>query len=284
MADPRTLLLLGACITALAIFFLTSCARRNSDGDQAPDTVHNSRADSPSERLRAHANNSPRRIQAQRGRDSPSERLRAHANERDDFLMYVGVPLSNPTDWAAVSGMTEDSITVKGYGIHPINEVKAFLVAYPNGQLVDYQTHGLTLPKRFSGLTPSSKGEQDILQLADLGLGNRFLKIEYAPSQAKPNNPDHYSTTLTNISNEKIKVKRFAGYKKTSRGWELSTVTNKFYSAQEFQEWYGLRNPQWILPGQSARDPNNYGSPPLLWAYYCESESGAQFVAGAILQ
>jgi hypothetical protein len=61
-------------------------------------------------------------------------------------------------------------------------------------------------------------------------------------------------------------------------------VPKQFYSAAEFREWYGLGSSEWIEPGQAVSDPNNYGSPPVLWAYYCELASGQQFIAGGALE
>ena len=63
----------------------------------------------------------------------------------------------------------------------------------------------------------------------------------------------------------------------------MSTRPGKFYSDEEFREWYGLKNAQWILPNETATDPNNYGGRPVLWAYFGETEDGEPFVAGAIL-
>ena len=31
-------------------------------------------------------------------------------------------------------------------------------------------------------------------------------------------------------------------------------------------------------------DPNNYGSPPVMWAYYCEVEGGKKLLTGGIIE
>jgi hypothetical protein len=64
----------------------------------------------------------------------------------------------------------------------------------------------------------------------------------------------------------------------------LSAVTGTFYSGCEFCEWYGLGDREWLGPGESACDPNNYGGPPMLWACYCQAEDGKEFVAGGVLE
>ncbi len=259
MLDSRAMFIIENCVAVIIILSLTSCDSRSSNMQQESDMSR-----------------TPRTL-------TPSQRLRTLAAERGDYTILVGVPLSSPTEWAAVTKVDDDSLSVDGHGTLSLSDVRAFIVAYPNGQLVDYNGSGLPLPEGITGLSPSGDTDRDILQLADLRAGGQYIQIKYGRSTSRPNDHNHYSTTLTNISNEKIKINRFAGYTKTSRGWKLTTVTNKFYSAQEFQEWYGLGSDQWILPGQLASDANNYGSPPVLWAYYCESESGKQFIAGAVL-
>lgn len=42
--------------------------------------------------------------------------------------------------------------------------------------------------------------------------------------------------------------------------FKLNTVTGKYFTAEEFKEWYG-QSGDWLEPGQSATDPNNYGAP-----------------------
>ncbi len=260
MLDQRTMLTIFGGIALLVILTLVSCARRQSSTPK-----------------KSNLSETP-------GTSSPSKRLRELSRERSDYSIFVGVPLSSPTKWAEVTRINGDSLVVKGHGTVLIPDIKAFIVAYPNGQLVDGNTRGLPLPKGFTGLSPSAIPDRDILQLSDLKIGKQFLKIKYGKSPSHPNDRSHYSTSLVNITNERIKVNRFAAYIKTNRGWRLSTITKKFFSAQEFQEWYGLGSNPWIMPMQAVGDPNNYGAPPILWAYYCETESGKQFIAGAILQ
>ena len=215
---------------------------------------------------------------------SPSARLRALASDRDDYLILVGIPLTSPTDWAEATRGTGDSLVVEGHGHCSISDVTAFIVTYPSGQLIDYEANGLPFPESVTGLSPSREPVFDILQLSDLEEGGRILHVEYGPSASRPDDPDHYSTSLTNVSEERVRITRFAGYSKTDRGWELTTVTGAFYTSEEFQEWYGLGTDDWIEPGESVADSSNYGSPPVLWAYYGVSESGREFVAGAVLE
>lgn len=219
-----------------------------------------------------------------RGVSSTTSRLGKLIAQRSDYQIFVGVPFANPKEWAVATPQGTDSLSVKGYGSLPVSDVRAFAVAYANGQLVDLESCGLPLPQGLKGLFPSSRRDSDILHLDDLKPGEAYIQITYEPSVTRPRNRNYYATTLKNISTERIRVHRFAGYKRNGEGWKLSTVTRQFYSAEEFREWYGLGSGNWIEPGQAVTDHNNYGSPPVLWAYYCESASGRQFITGGVLE
>lgn len=213
-----------------------------------------------------------------------ANRLRTLALENADYTIFIGIPVTAPAEWDTVTEVTDSTLYLQDGNAIPYSRVRAFAVAYTNGQLVDAELRGLPLPPGTSGLLPSRKTDDDILEADDLVIGRNYIRITYGACPAHPNSPDHYATTLTNISNEPIRVERFAGYTKTNAGWRLFTVTNSFFSAEEFQEWYGLRNRAWIMPGKSVTDPNNYGARPVLWAYYCRSESGKRFIVGEALE
>jgi hypothetical protein len=204
--------------------------------------------------------------------------------QRPDYRIFIGVPFATPKEWAVATRQGNDSLEVKGYGTLRVSDVRAFAVAYANGQLLDLEACGLPLPDGLDGLSPSSRADSDVMRLDDLKPGRAYIQITYQPSATHPRDRSHYATTLKNISTERIRVHRFAGYAEQGDSWRLFTVTRQFYSADEFREWYGFGSSNWIEPGQAVTDHNNYGSPPMLWAYYCESASGRQFIAGGILE
>jgi hypothetical protein len=191
------------------------------------------------------------------------------------------VPPEAPASWAAATGLRGDAVAVDGHGEAPLAEVRAFVVAYPGGQLVDCELADLPDPP---GVVGGVEGrDDDILHDARLEEGRRYVAVEYGPSELRPGEPGCYSTTLTNVSGQRIRVLRFAGYKRIPGGWLLHTISGTFFSSDEFREWYGLEG-EWVGPGQSATDHNNYGGDlPVLWAYYCQAEDGTEFVAGGVL-
>ncbi len=214
----------------------------------------------------------------------PGHRLAVLARQRSDYRILVGVPADAPARWAPASRVTDSAVEVEGYGAIPLAEVRAFVVSYPNGQVLDCEPAGLPSPAGLTGLTRGRGEDDDLLRPEDLEEGRKYIEVKYGRSELAPGDPNRYSTTLVNISGQRIKVLRFAGYKRTREGWKLSTVTGSFYSAEEFRAWYGLGKSAWIAPGEAAADPNNYGSPPVLWAYYCRAEDGKEFIAGGVLE
>lgn len=216
--------------------------------------------------------------------NSLGQRLAVLVNQRPDYRILVGVPPAEPVSWAVVSQMAGDHLTVEGHGDILLAEVKAFVVAYPNGQIIDCEFAGLLPPHRMTGLQPGRNKHGDILRADDLVEGRKYIQVTYGRSVLRPQDRNHYSTKLTNISEKRVRVLRFAGYIRMPQGWRLNTVTGTFYSALEFREWYGLAQDEWVEPSQSVTDPNNYGSPPVLWAYYCQAEDGKEFIAGGVLE
>ena len=261
MLDPRTLTAVAVALTVAALFVILIQMRRSS-GKRFPESTGNQ----PNARVPI------------------SARLRTLAMERDDYTIHIGMPASAPTHWQTVERVADESLTLEDGTVVSYSNVQAFAVIYPNGQPVEYETHGLPLPQGISGLSAQPKAVDDVLNAADLIQGGDYIQIRYCPCPAHPNDPEHYSTTLTNVSAEPIRIERFAAYRKTADGWRMSTVTKNFYSADEFAEWYGLKDEKWILPGDSATDLNNYGAPPILWAYYFQSKSGQRFIAGESLR
>jgi hypothetical protein len=196
----------------------------------------------------------------------------------------VGVPPANPTAWAEVKRIDDSSVTLRDSRVLGLSAVTAYFVAYPGGTLADYQcSNELPVPEWVRFPEVPGPPDRDRLTAADLKEGQSIVRVEFGKSTSKPESRDHYSTTLTNVSRKRIRVLKFAGYSKAGDGFFLNTITSQFFTVEDFKEWYDLKG-EWIDPGQSVTDPNNYGGPPVLWAYYCEVEGGKQFITGGIIE
>jgi hypothetical protein len=211
-----------------------------------------------------------------------SARLRERLKTRGDYRIAVGVPLSEPLRWADVESYDPQSLEVEGIGAVSPDNVKAFVVCYPSKQLVDSHAPHLTLPSWVTGLSPAESSQGHRIEESDLEAGNQRIAVSHGSIRRKPGGGATYSTTLKNIAQERIRVIRFAGYRRMGKAWQLDNVTGQFYSAEEYRNWYGLTESEWIAPGEAVTDPDNYGGPKALWAYLCETESGERFLAGAI--
>jgi hypothetical protein len=219
----------------------------------------------------------------QRNASTIGDRLFALANERSDYIIAVGIPPSDPNRWSEVTAVTNSTVATSDARQIPLDEITHFVVSYPNGQLVDFESSKPELSIGITGITTAAHPDTDLLTVDDLMDGNQYVVMSYGPSTSRPNDPNHYSTSLTNISDHKIRVLQFGGYTPAKNGWKLDNATSAFYSPDEFVNWYGLGEAEWITPGQKVTDTNNYGGRPVLWAYYCETDDGTKFVAGKVL-
>lgn len=119
------------------------------------------------------------------------------------------------------------------------------------------------------------------LTLAELRGGKSFLDIQHTVDAEDRQKP-YYSTNITNRSAEKVRIDRFGTYSLTEGDLVLHTMTGGFFSSQQFQEWYDLGESCWIEPGQTVIDPNNHSKVGVYWTYFGMTESGQEFVAGAL--
>ena len=202
-----------------------------------------------------------------------AERLGARLAEGRDYKIFVGVPLETPERWRPATRGDNGELLIDDVEID-VDDVRAFVVAYPGGELLDHLGPPHELPDGVTAMATSDEVSDEQLRDADLEAGRSIVVIEYGPSAARPRDWNHFSTKVTNISTERIRVLDFGGYTRAGPGtWKLNTVSGDRYSAAQFRAWYAQQG-EWLGPGESATDPNNYGGRPALWAYFCETESG----------
>jgi hypothetical protein len=137
------------------------------------------------------------------------------------------------------------------------------------------------LKAKFDGVRPIA---EDIifatLDWRDLKPGKNYLAIRHLRNFKDRQKP-YYSTNVINRSSEPIRIDRFGTYIKIGRTLVLHTITGGFFSHQQFQEWYGLAQAEWIEPGQTVIDPNSHSHLGTHWAYFCTTASGRKFVASS---
>jgi hypothetical protein len=162
--------------------------------------------------------------------------------------------------------------------------VTAYFVTYPHGGFVDGEyPSDLAIPAWVKFLHNWGRPVRESLTAADLKEGMSLVQVEFGKSTSKPDSHEYYSTTLTNVSDKRVRVLKFGGYAEVGKQFTLYTVTGHFFTVEDFKEWYGQKG-EWIEPGHSVTDSNNYGGRPALWAYYCETDGGKEFLTGGIIE
>ncbi|MDR3055711.1 MAG: hypothetical protein LBU53_09975 [Zoogloeaceae bacterium] len=114
--------------------------------------------------------------------------------------------------------------------------------------------------------------------------GKQFIEVKYGKSRQKKEGYHFYSTSLKNISSQRIKIVQFGGYiLNENKMWQLANASGGFYTLDDFKDWYQQKG-EWLMPGETVCDATNWGTPPVLWAYHGITETGESFVAGRVLE
>jgi hypothetical protein len=200
--------------------------------------------------------------------------------QRHDYCIFVGIPLAQPRGWDQVLALEMDTLVAANLRAYRIEDVCSWVVAYPDtGEIVDAENLFAPLPVGVCSI------KSETLPLPkftsnDLERGGTSVKIQHGRSPTHPKNSAYYSTSLTNISSRKMRCNSFGFYRNTKEGFKLFTVTGTLFSANQFEEWYGVRRGGWIESGETVSDPSNYGRG-CVWVYHCETDQNIEFHVGA---
>ena len=209
--------------------------------------------------------------------------LRTYLERDRGYRVYVGHPLDAPRCWMRVVRLDGDHLLLENEEQVPVERAESFIVAYDNGEILDFEKLIPSLPKDVHSIDHADVQVQHVLDPALLASAAGHAVVEYGSPRKGPDGRWHYSTTLRNVGAEPMRVIKFGGYARRWWRWRLNTINGAFFSAEEFRSWYGMGAREWLEPGERAEDPDNYGSPPVIWAYFCTTKSGKRFVAGKIL-
>jgi hypothetical protein len=215
-----------------------------------------------------------------RPRSTPLDRLRTYLAQRQDYLVYVGFPLDAPASWRKVDSWRGTTLRVVDEVIE-LSDVSLFVVAYPNGQVLEAVFEPLPLPEGIEYFESKGNGRNDVLDTDELSEGARFARVSFGPSGSRPGQPGYYATSLTNTFDEPFRVVRFGAFSSSGALAQLNTISGDYFSGDDFANWYGVGDDGWIAPGETVADPNNYGGGDGYWVYYCETEKGDAFCVGA---
>ncbi len=162
-----------------------------------------------------------------------------------------------------------------------LQEVRAFIITYPSGEVLDTFRAGSSLPDDvhyFNG--PVYKDDTE--GFSKKRVRNDLAPVVHGKCLSHPNDESYYSTTLTNKTNQKIRVYKFAPMNKVFGIFYPSEPQYGYYSPLQFKEWFRVRDEDgWISPNEQVTDPDNWGSGKGFWAYFIEGENGDKFITTA---
>ena len=210
--------------------------------------------------------------------------LRQYLKRDRGYLIYVGTPLSSPNEWTRIRELEGDVLVSEDGRRLRLKDVVSVLVAYSNGEILDYANTFQPLPEDVHFIEEYDEPVENVLDPAEMASGSNYVEVKHGTPRKDADGRWTYSTKLKNVSNERVRILQFGGYALIDGQWKLHTINQGFFSGEQFRSWYGLGKDEWILPGQTFEDPDNYGGRPVIWAYFCEMESGEKFIAGAELK
>ncbi len=205
------------------------------------------------------------------------DRLRAYLQQFPEYRVMLRMPdrRGDASAWMEVVRVDGDILTTRESVSIAWPEAGSVLIVYPNGDIL--YAHGDCFPPP-DGCRFLTYDETNIrVTYPQLDEGNAYLRVTYNRTPIPQKGQQLYSTTLTNISAEPIRVVRFC----PMEPGRDACVGGMVYTAEQFHAWYGMAEGQpWVEPGQSVSDDSNFGDPPILWAYFFETPSGKKMVAG----
>lgn len=207
----------------------------------------------------------------------PAKLLKYYYSLGLNCIYYIKKPKS--TIWYKVEGLMDELVILEATKF-PVKKISALIVAYSSGELLDESGKADYLPKGVSEVRDSGIKDDNELALEQVDLTGTILEIGHLSNKKHPRK-GHYITEITNRTGSPMQIIKFGGYDSENGKLLLSTVTDSFYTQEQFNEWFNVQNDGWIEPGETVRDPNNYGSGDAYWVYFCQNREGKSFIIGS---
>ncbi|MCE3296017.1 MAG: hypothetical protein K0R65_1731 [Crocinitomicaceae bacterium] len=208
--------------------------------------------------------------------EPPEQKILKFTEYENRFRYFLLIDKS----WREGVFSTPDFFTKAGH--QKITDLKHFIVTYRDGQIAYESAEFENYPKEISWMTEGRTNDECFTK-EELTSGNHLFQINFSKSVIMSDDPAYYETKITNLSTERAKVIKFAGFKKTAVNcYEINNSTGDFFNAIDFNNWYMDKPDFWIHPGDTVSDPINYGGERNNWAYQVKTESGETFWFGNI--
>lgn len=182
--------------------------------------------------------------------------------------------------WYKVVGLENEQVILEDSRF-PLKKISALVVSYASGELLDQSGKGSDfLPKGVEELRESDMVGDESIEFDELDQGGTVLEVKMLSNRKHPRK-EHYITEITNNSEQAIKVTKFSGYILNKKSQAFEKHYDSFYTQEQFNEWFNVQNEGWIEPGETVREPNNYGSGDAYWVYFCKNREGKSFIVGS---
>ena len=210
------------------------------------------------------------------------DRLMTHMDTIPDVMLFVGVPVDDPEHWVIADSYSDGKAVLRD-GLHvDLAVARSVILAYDNGDYLDGVSRSLALPDWLHYTNPPDEIEPIPLDLSALEEGRATVDVAHTRAPARPTALEHYTTTLTNLSEEAWRIVSFRTHQFREGEWHVYQI----FDPNRFSVWYDAPDDGWLLPDQSVQDPANYGGPirGYCWVYEFENKDGARLVTGRVFE
>ncbi|MBN2211336.1 MAG: hypothetical protein JW709_08065 [Sedimentisphaerales bacterium] len=137
----------------------------------------------------------------------------------------------------------------------PAGDIKKdYVVAYLNGEVLEAVPWAEKLPE---GLYYTKTGPRQNIAMPECGKDDLVAITHYVSPYHRSG---RYATCIYNKDWRPIRIRRFGFFRPSGTGkrYKLSTITNDWFSGEQFRYWYNQHN-DWIMPHEKVTDHDNYG-------------------------
>lgn len=209
--------------------------------------------------------------------NSAARRLSRYIRQQRPYHFYVTTHEGDPRTWLIAVPVDEKTLALEGGERISVHQVRSFLIGYPSGEILDSEAPFLPLPDGLHYIEEAEEPVVHFIESSDFRDGSQYVDIRFGEHPENAEYSFRYATWFTNKSAHKLRVLKFGAYAPEGRKYRLHTISDTFFTAEQFRNWYGMDG-EWIMPGETVCDPNNYGGSGCLWAYWCETSEGKQFI------
>lgn len=165
----------------------------------------------------------------------------------------------------------DDAYFITDKGKVKKTKIKRYCVVYPSGEILNISHNLLNIPQNAYWIDDNDIQDFKELSESEVILNSQDVLIQIKESK----NPQmvYFTTEITNNMNCKLFPIAFGGYIKKDGVYVLDNVINTAYSDVQFINWYNCRN-EYLTPGETVSDPNNYGGDDSYWIYIFKTENG----------